>query len=116
MNHHHLPQGTADDPFRLDNIPQAVRTAHWFDRKIWCRIIGDDSHLYEVFPGGRNIAYPREMIERRRKLQEPLAEGYRCRHDWATHQDSDPTAAGVIIEEWRQCTKCGQIREPALIH
>ena len=35
---------------------------------------------------------------------------HKCRHAWETHTDSDPVAAGLHVEQFQQCLKCGEIR------
>lgn len=114
MNHKHLPRGTERDPFSLTDLSQAKRVAHQKGTVIWARLNGAPDHLVEVYPGGRCTAYPMEILRRRWERQEPLEEGHKCKHSWETHIDSDPTAAGLIVDSFRQCIKCGQIREDRL--
>jgi hypothetical protein len=34
-----------------------------------------------------------------------------CRHKWEQHTSSEPTAAGMHIESFEQCSKCKAIRD-----
>lgn len=42
-------------------------------------------------------------------LKEALRQS-KCRHKWEAHTDSEPTSAGMQIESFDKCTKCGLIR------
>lgn len=111
MKHEHLPTGDRwSESLYAYDILSAVRNARDRGRKTWFRLRGDDAYRYEVYPGGRNIAWPIEMLRKRDERQAPLAAGHRCRHMWETHTSSEPTAAGMHIEQYRQCFKCGEIR------
>jgi hypothetical protein len=107
------PRGrTWQEPISTYDLASALTYAQRERGKFWFRLRGDTKHLYEVYMGGRNIAWPLEMLEARRRKQGPLHADHRCKHVWERHTDSDPVAAGVHIEEWRQCLKCGEIRDP----
>lgn len=106
-----LSTGKTDrDPLAAFDLLSAARMAHDRHEKLWFRLRGDSSHLYEIWPGGRNVAWPLALLKRRRERQEPLAAEYKCKHVWETHTDSEPTAAGMHVESFRQCFKCGEIR------
>src|SRR5579863_8170971 len=112
MNHKHLPLGrNENEPIVLYDLLAAVRSAQSHQRKIWARLRGDTTHLYEVWPGGPNIAWPLEILERRRARQVPLPADYKCKHVWESHRDTFPCAAGLYCEKWLQCLRCGQVRE-----
>jgi hypothetical protein len=32
-----------------------------------------------------------------------------CRHQWETHTDTELVAAGVYVESFKSCTKCGAV-------
>lgn len=115
MRHKHLPSGkTWEEAFRVPDGDTAKRTARMRGEKLWFRISSSQNHVFEIWPGGRSIAWPLEILQKRRERQGPLHADHRCKHAWETHTDSEPTAAGVHIEQWRQCLKCGQIREPVV--
>ncbi len=99
MKHEHLPRGTENEPIPVYDLLSAVKSAHAQQQKLWFRLRGDSEHLYEVWPGGRNIAWPRAILDRRRERQAPLPADYKCRHAW---DYSGP---------WVQCFRCGQVRE-----
>jgi hypothetical protein len=112
MNHEHLPMGrTEREPVTSYDLASAVNHAKKNERKMWFRLRGDQNHLYEVWPGGRNIAWPIDILERRRKRQEPLPIDHKCKHVWETHTDTFLCAAGSHVEQWKQCLKCGQVRD-----
>jgi hypothetical protein len=113
MNHHHSPTGrTWEDPFDVGDTETALRTCRMRDGKFWFHIHGYPDYLFEIWPGGRKIAWPKEMLEIRRRRQMPLEQGHKCRHAFEDRHASEPTAAGLVTDEWRQCIKCGEIREP----
>lgn len=99
MRHEHLPSGhTWEEALSVYDLASALRVAKERERMLWFRLRDDSGHRYEVYPGGRNIAYPIEMLERRRERQGPLREDHKCRHAWE--------AAG----QFKQCFKCGEIK------
>ena len=66
MNHNHLPSGKQwDDSLHFDTLQSALNCAKYRREKIWCRISGNVDHLFECYPGGRNIAWPIKMLEMR---------------------------------------------------
>lgn len=112
MNHEHLPMGrTESEPVSTDGLSSALLHCQNMGRKIWFRFRGDTNHLYEVWPGGRNIAWPHVILDRRRERQAPLHADHKCKHVWESHRDTLLCAAGLHCDEWKQCLKCGQIRE-----
>jgi hypothetical protein len=98
-------------PMVFESLELAKSAAKRLDKKIWCRIQGAPNYRVEIYPGGRSIAWPLDGLERRRERQAPLEEGHHCKHVWDVHTDSDPCAAGMHIESYVQCLRCGQIRE-----
>ena len=52
-------------PYRLSDVIVAVNVARQQEQKIWARLRGDDEHVYEVWPGGRNVKWPRTTLEKR---------------------------------------------------
>ncbi len=112
MNREDLPMGCSwDESMPFSSLNKAQAAARMCDRKLWCRIDGAPNHRIEVYPGGRSIAWPMDGLKRRHERMIPLEEGHRCKHAWETHTDSEPCAACVRLERYRQCLKCGQIRE-----
>ena len=82
--HCHKPQQLKD--LLLDeNIPEADFSRP--SRKFY------NAMLIEAFHRGRKSA--------------PIAG---CRHNWESHISSDPTAAGMHVESFEACPKCGAIR------
>jgi hypothetical protein len=57
-------------PYRLFDLLVAVNVARQNEQKIWAKLRGDELHVYEVWPGGRNVCWPEEALERRRKRAE----------------------------------------------
>lgn len=107
-----LPSGkTWEDPFRVNDKETATRTSRMLGEKLWFRILSHQDHLFEIWPGGRTVAWPISMLEKRRERQSSLHMDHKCKHAWETHTDSDPTAAGMHVTQYKQCIKCGQIRE-----
>lgn len=111
MNHKHLPMGTETSPLYAYDLLSAVNSARQNQHKGWYHLRGDNTHLYEVWPGGRNIAWPLDVLRRRRERQQVLHADHKCKHVWETHTDTFLCAAGSHIDQWVQCIKCGQVRE-----
>jgi hypothetical protein len=59
-------------PYILPDLARAILVARQDQQKIWAKMIGWDreTHTYEVWPGGRGVRWPDEMLERRRKRAE----------------------------------------------
>lgn len=63
------PLGSEDNPMRLYDLISGLRVAKERDRKIWASLRGDEQNIYEIWPGGRTVAWPKAILEKRRKRQ-----------------------------------------------
>jgi hypothetical protein len=64
------PIGSRENPAYSYDLLSAVALAKSFDHKIWVKLRGDYETLYEVWPGGRNIAWPKGMLRERDRRRE----------------------------------------------
>jgi hypothetical protein len=92
-------------PYRLFDLLVAIEVARQNEHKIWAKLRGDDNHVYEVWPGGRNVAWPVDMLEKRRQRQAPLHADHKCKHVWEARPDG-----------FKQCFQCGQVRADSHTH
>jgi hypothetical protein len=59
----------------------------------------------------RMIAMQDEIDRRKSGLAPITIIPQLCRHKWEQHTSSEPTAAGMHIESFEQCSKCKAIRD-----
>ena len=57
-------------PYRLVDILVAVAVARQQEQKVWVKLRGHEAYTYEVWPGGRNVAWQDVTLERRQKRAE----------------------------------------------
>jgi hypothetical protein len=56
------PIGSRENPAKVYDLLSALKAAKQMERKIWAKLRGETGHLYEVWPGGRNICWPLETL------------------------------------------------------
>ena len=66
------PLGSEDNPMRLYDLISGRRVAKERDRKIWAHLRGDENNVYEIWPGGSTVAWPKDILVKRRKRQETM--------------------------------------------
>ena len=64
------PIGSRENPASVFDLLSALNFAKKYERKIWAKVRGETDHLYEVWPGGRNICWPLDMLRARERRQE----------------------------------------------
>ena len=59
-------------PYILPDLARAILVARRDEQKIWCKFIGESrqAYTYEVWPGGRNVAWQDVTLELRRRRAE----------------------------------------------
>lgn len=57
-------------PYRLSDTIVAVSVARQQEQKIWVHLDGEESKVFEVWPGGRIVNWPIEMLEKRHRKAE----------------------------------------------
>ena len=80
-------------------------------RQVYARL---STALGYVFHNGeiRSIEEARKVYRTAREVfASYLSESHKCKHEWETHTSSEPVAAGVHVERYVQCFRCGEIRE-----
>jgi hypothetical protein len=61
MDLHEL--GSRENPGVVKDLEEGLRLAQNQERKVWVRIRCDYEYLYEVYPGGRNIKWARNVLD-----------------------------------------------------
>ena len=51
-------------PYRVRSVIIAVAVARQEDQKIWAKLHGHEAYTYEVWPGGRNVAWQDVTLQR----------------------------------------------------
>lgn len=64
-------------PYRLADVLVAVAVARQQEQKIWAKLHGNQAYTYEVWPGGRNVAWKDVILQRRhdRAVCQPARRG-----------------------------------------
>ena len=57
-------------PYRLPDLARAIAVAKRDEQKIWAKQLEHEAYTYEVYPGGRNVAWQDVTLERRSRRAE----------------------------------------------